>query len=77
MDNVRTLKKPLDKETVKLYHFGTDIDQVLIHYLEQGMDPREMAVVVGHRVGELLRTVEDKADVIITVTEYMKQRAGV
>lgn len=60
-DNVIELKQPKDPITVKLVELGGDLDQVVIHYLNQGLDPKEVAAVYGQRLSELLTYIGDNS----------------
>lgn len=77
-DNVVDLssKRKADPETVKLVSLGNDIDHVILHYLEQGCDPKEVTVIVGHRLSELLlKFVGDEREAVWeTVSDIILKR---
>lgn len=79
MDNVTPIKKnkKVSKEAIQLFNLGTSVDDLILHYVKKDFDPREIAVVLGHRIGELVRTLDDKKEVLVTVVETMNKRAGV
>lgn len=69
----------LPKETLQLYTFGTDLDKLFIQYLQAGAKQSELAVVCGHRLGELLRTLDEaiKDEIVDVTLDVMLRRAGV
>ncbi len=56
-DNVIVLKKkkePVNKHLEQLLDFAKDIDQVILHHFNKNINPNELVVVYGQRLGELL-----------------------
>jgi hypothetical protein len=77
-DNVVNLssKRKADPAVVKLVDLGNDIDTIILHYIEQGCDPKEVTVIVGHRLSELLlRFVGDEREQVWeTVSDIILKR---
>lgn len=77
MDNniVDLSSKRKDPEMVKLVNLGNEIDKVILHYVNIGCDPKEITIIVGHRLSELLRHLgDDKEAVWETVSDIILER---
>jgi len=50
-------------ETKKLVALGGDLDSVIIKYLQKGCIPAEVAVIMAHRLSELLINLEKETSI--------------
>jgi len=72
-------RSKLPKETLRLYTFGTELDKLFIQHLSDGAKQSDLAVVCAHRLGELLRTLDEniKDDIIDLSVDVLLKRSGV
>lgn len=43
--------------------FADDLDQLMLHaILEQGLEAREVAGIVAHRLGTLMKSIDEKSE---------------
>lgn len=58
-------KKPPDSETVKLWNVAQAIDAVVKDaVVQQNLNPREVAAVLAHRLGNLIQATESPQDLV-------------
>lgn len=70
-NNVFPLIQKRDPLTQKLYELGTDIDQLVIHAAGQGLTLYEIAGIISHRLGEVIKNFppeeKEKVDIFIDI----------
>lgn len=58
-------KKPPDRDTVKLWQVAEAIDEIIKDaVLQQNLNPREVAAVLAHRLGNLIQTTESPHELL-------------
>lgn len=64
--NSKRPNKPQDPEVTPavkaLVSFGTDVDHIIMHYINTGSDPGEVAIILGHRLSELLKCMPNQKE---------------
>ncbi len=55
------LKDPNRDELLRLIEISDQLDQVILHHLNSGkVTPKEIAGILAHRLGNLLKQIDDK-----------------
>lgn len=58
-------KKPPERDTVKLWQMAEQIDDIIKDaVLQQNLNPREVAAVLAHRLGNLIQTTESPHELL-------------
>lgn len=70
--------KPLvDKEALKMLKVSDELDAVILRNLSDGnLTPKEMAGLLAHRLGTLMRTLDEKSKLMSVCEEVMKKQAA-
>lgn len=71
-DNVIPLlkNKPLDPKVKQLFEIGTAIDKLVLDGVASGLDLFEVAGILSHRLGEVIKNLpakEHQADVLFSI----------
>lgn len=73
-------KKPesrLTQEAHKLMNLANELDAVILHHLGSGdLDPYDVAGVLAHRLGNLMRTVDEKSKLWDVCSKVARQQAA-
>ncbi|MBM4252556.1 MAG: hypothetical protein FJ146_11345 [Deltaproteobacteria bacterium] len=71
-------QKRLDAEAERLLKVADEIDAVIVNHLREGqIDPREMAGVLAHRLGTLMRHVDQKSVLWDFCEKVLKAQAAI
>lgn len=76
-DVIKFPKEPrVDPNVRKLKEISDSLDAVIIHALEkEGIDPYELAGLVAHRLGTLIRPIEQKKKLWGVCEKVLKRQA--
>lgn len=67
-----------DGETIRLLHLAQDIDAVILRYLGDGkVEAKDIAGVISHRLGALVRHLEEREHLVDVCSEVFKKQAAV
>lgn len=70
----RTLR---DAEAKRLMQIANELDSVILRHLDTGViDPRDMAGLIAHRLGTLMRHVEEKSKLWDVCEKVLKAQAA-
>jgi hypothetical protein len=73
-----TAKTKLDTSTVKLLRIADEIDAVILRHIEAGdVDPKELAGLLSHRLGTLMKHIEDKETLVDVCVDVLRKQAAV
>ena len=73
-----TAKTKLDTSTVKLLRIADEIDAVILRHVEAGdVDPKELAGLLSHRLGTLMKHIEDKETLVDVCVDVLRKQAAV
>lgn len=79
MAKILTFKAPKsaeERQAEKLVKVADEIDAVLIRHLgAQDVDPRDLAGVLSHRLGTLMRHIEEKTELWDVCQRVLKREA--
>jgi len=53
-------KHPVDEHSMQLLKIADEVDEVIIEHLNEDYSPRDIAGVLAHRLGTLMRQVSEK-----------------
>ena len=71
-------QKRLDTEAERLLGIADEIDAIIVNHLKAGdVDPRELAGVLAHRLGTLMRHVDQKTLLWDVCEKVMKSQAAI
>jgi hypothetical protein len=73
-----TAKTKLDTSTVKLLRLADEIDALIIRHVEAGdVDPKELAGLLSHRLGTLMKHLENKEALLDVCVDVLRRQAAV
>ena len=68
----------VDGETMRLLRIADEIDAIILRHLTEGtVEPRELAGVISHRLGTLMRHLEEKEKLIEACQQVIEKQAAV
>ncbi len=71
-------KTKLDTNTVKLLKIADEIDHVILRHVEAGdVDLKELAGLLSHRLGALVKHLENKEALVDVCVDVFKKQAAV
>ena len=71
------LKQIKDKELLRLKDASDRIDQVVAEAIKQdGLEPYEMAGVLAHRLGALIKSLDGNSTLLGACERVIKKKAG-
>jgi hypothetical protein len=71
-------KTKLDSTTVKMLKIADEIDHVILRHIESGdIDPKELAGLLSHRLGTLMKNIENKEALVDVCVDVLKRQAAV
>jgi len=73
-----TAKTKLDTSTVKLLRLADEIDALILKHVEAGdIDPKELAGLLSHRLGTLMKHIENKEVLVDVCVDVLRRQAAV
>ncbi len=70
-------KTASDQEALKLIQIADELDRVILRHIEAGtIDARDMAGLLAHRLGTLVRHVNDNAKLLEVCEHVLKSQAS-
>ena len=67
-----------DKSAKKLMQIADDIDAIIVKYLDAGdVDPHDLAGLMAHRLGTLMRHLEQKGKLWDVCERVLKTQAAI
>ncbi len=70
-------KQTADKEALKLIAIADELDRVILKHIEAGsIDAKDMAGLLAHRLGSLVRHVQDNAKLLEVCEHVLKSQAA-
>lgn len=73
-----TSKTKLDTSTVKLLRLADEIDALILRHVEAGdIDPKELAGLLSHRLGTLMKHLENKEALLDVCVDVLRRQAAV
>jgi len=73
-----TAKTKLDTSTVKLLRLADEIDALILRHVEAGdVDPKELAGLLSHRLGTLMKHLENKEALLDVCMDVLRRQAAV
>ena len=70
------LKKQEEQLVAKqLVTLGAEIDSILLQALEDGLNPREVAGILSHRLGSLMAHLKDKEELWPICEKVLRRQA--
>jgi hypothetical protein len=73
-----TAKTKLDTNTVRLLKIADEIDQVILRHVEAGhVDLKELAGLLSHRLGTLVKHLNDKEQLLDVCVDVLRRQAAV
>ena len=73
-----TAKTKLDTSTVKLLKLADEIDALILRHVEAGdIDPKELAGLLSHRLGTLMKHIENKEALVDVCVDVLRRQAAV
>jgi hypothetical protein len=67
----------LDSNILKLKAISDQLDQILISALEDDVDTHELSGLVAHRLGNLMRNVDEKTKLWMICEKVLKKQANI
>jgi hypothetical protein len=72
-----TAKTKLDTSTVRLLRIADEIDAVILRHVEAGdIDLKELAGLLSHRLGTLVRNMENKDVLLDVCVDVLRKQAA-
>jgi hypothetical protein len=72
-----TAKTKLDTSTVRLLRIADEIDAVILRHVEAGdIDLKELAGLLSHRLGTLVRNMENKEVLLDVCVDVLRKQAA-
>lgn len=70
-------KTKIDTESAKLLKVADEIDAVILNYLHKDMDARDLAGLMAHRLGTLMRHIDlaDREVLWLIVQKVLREQA--
>jgi hypothetical protein len=73
-----TAKTKLDTSTVRLLRLADEIDALILRHVEAGdVDPKELAGLLSHRLGALMKHLENKEILLDVCVDVLRRQAAV
>ena len=70
-------KTKLDTSTVRMLKIADEIDAVILRHVESGdIDPKELAGLLSHRLGTLMKHIENKDALIDVCVDVLRKQAA-
>lgn len=67
-----------DATTLKMLRIADEIDAVILRHVESGdIDPKELAGLISHRLGTLMKNIENKEALVDVCVDVLKKQAAV
>lgn len=71
-------KTKLDTSTVRLLKLADEIDSLILRHVEAGdVDPKELAGLLSHRLGTLMKHLENKEALLDVCMDVLRRQAAV
>ncbi len=70
-------KSQLDRTVKRLKQVSDDIDSIIIAALEEGVEPRDLSGVLAHRLGSLMRNIDEKSKLWGVCEKVLKKQAEI
>lgn len=71
-------REPQDTEAIRLMRIADELDQVILKHLDLGdIDPRDLAGLVAHRLGTLMRHLDQKDKLWDACEKVLKSQAAI
>lgn len=71
-------REPQDAEALRLMKIADEIDSVILKHLDQGkVDPEELAGLLAHRLGTLMRHMDEKNRLWGACEKVLKTQAAI
>ena len=68
----------IDGETIRLLRIADEIDSIILKHLTEGtIDPRDLAGVLSHRLGTLMRHLEEKEKLLDVCQQVIIKQAAI
>ena len=67
----------VDSNILKLKEISDKLDQILISALEEDVDTHELSGLVAHRLGNLMRNVDEKSKLWLICEKVLKKQADI
>jgi hypothetical protein len=72
-----TSKTKLDTSTVRLLRIADEIDAVILRHVEAGdIDLKELAGLMSHRLGTLVKNLENKEQLLDVCVDVLRKQAA-
>jgi hypothetical protein len=70
-------KEPVDETAEKLVAMSAEIDRVILKYLnDPDVDPGEIAGLISHRLGSLMRHIDKKSELWDVCQRVLRRQAN-
>lgn len=70
--------KPPDKDVIKLVKISDEFDAIILKHLVSGkVDPIDLAGLLAHRLGTLMRHIEEKSELWDVCEAVVKKQAAI
>jgi hypothetical protein len=66
-----------DQNIAKLKDISDSMDKIIIEAVSNGMDPNEVAGILAHRLGALMRNMEQKSKLWDVCERLLKRQAAI
>ena len=71
-------REPQDAEALRLMKIADEIDSVILRHLDQGkVDPEQLVGLLAHRLGTLMRHMEEKNALWGACEKVLKTQAAI
>jgi hypothetical protein len=70
-------ERRVDSNILKLKEVSDKLDQVLISALEDDVDTHELSGLVAHRLGTLMRNLDEKSKLWMICEKVLKKQANI
>ena len=70
-------ERRIDGNILKLKEISDKLDEVLINALEDNVDTHELSGLVAHRLGNLMRNVDEKSKLWMICEKVLKKQANI
>jgi hypothetical protein len=64
------------REVVKMMEISDKIDDIILTYLHKDIDVKELASILAHRLGTLLRHIDQKSELYDVCAKVTKRQAA-
>ena len=66
-----------DSEVIRLKEIADELDTVVLTHLRDGVDARDVAGILAHRLGTLMRRLDDKSKLWLLCEKILKKQADI